>query len=202
MGKPELNFKEPDQALMWLQAFEARACIEKKRGIDATPVTTGPPAVAAVAKDYQVTDFFMSQCGVEALIKLSSLVTPRIIEDMKFRDIRKDLLKYLKPEERLVVAERTAFLQMSHGGEEAEIDYLARIREAARYCKFVDLKASLDPEDEMTRLQLIAVLRDNDAKFKLLEALRANDNLTVGNCFSCFNIASRPRDFLRAQFIS
>ena len=30
MGKPELNLKEPDQALMWLKAFEARARVEKK----------------------------------------------------------------------------------------------------------------------------------------------------------------------------
>ena len=115
MGKPELNLKEPDQALMWLKAFEARARVEKKRDIDATPGTSGPPAVAAIAKDYQVTDFFMSQCGLEALIKLSSLVAPRNIEDMKFIDIRKDLINYLKPQERLVVAERTGFLQMSQG---------------------------------------------------------------------------------------
>ena len=53
---------------------------------------------------------------------------------MKFIDIRKDLILYLKPQERLVVAERTGFLQMSQGREEAETDYLARLREAARYC--------------------------------------------------------------------
>ena len=102
----------------------------------------------------------MSQCGLEALIKLSSLVAPRNIEDMKFIDIRKNLINYLKPQERLVVAERTGFLQMSQGEEEAETDYLARLREAARYCKFVDLKALPDPEAEMFRLQFIAGLRD------------------------------------------
>ena len=72
MGKPELNRKEPDQALMWLKAFEARARVEKKRDIDATPGTSGPPAVA--------NDFFMSQCGLEALIKLSSLVAPETLK--------------------------------------------------------------------------------------------------------------------------
>ena len=55
MVKPESNLKEPDQALMWRKAFEARALVEKKRGIDATPGTSGPPAVTAMAKDYQVT---------------------------------------------------------------------------------------------------------------------------------------------------
>ena len=79
MGKPEMNLKEPNQALMWLKAFEARALVGKERDIDATPGTSGHLAVAAIAKDYQVTDFFMSQCGLEALIKLSRLVAPRNI---------------------------------------------------------------------------------------------------------------------------
>ena len=108
----------------------------KKRDIDSTPGTSGPPALTAIAEDYQVTDFFMSQCGLEALIKLSSLVALRNIEDMKLIDILKDLIIYLKPQERLVVAERIGFLQMSQWGE-AETEYLARLREAARFCKFV-----------------------------------------------------------------
>ena len=153
--------------------------MKRKKDIDATPGTIGPPAVAAIANDYQMTDFFMSQCGLEALIKLSVLVAPRNIEDMKFIDFRKDLINYLKPQEILVVAERTGFLQLFQGGEEVETDYFARLREAARYCKFVDLEASLDSEAKMIRLQLIAGLRHSESKLKLLEALRANDNLTV-----------------------
>ena len=98
---------------------------------------------------------------------------------MKFIDICKDLINYLKSQKRLVLAERTGFLQMSQGREDTETDYLARLQEAARYFKFVDLKASPDPEAEMIRSQFIAGLRDNESKIKLLEALRANDNLTV-----------------------
>ena len=79
MGKTELNLKEPEQALTWLKAFEARARVEKKRDIDGTPGTTGPPPVAAVTHDYQITDFFMSQCGLEALVKRSSLVAPKTL---------------------------------------------------------------------------------------------------------------------------
>ena len=45
---------------MWLKAFEARAHVEKEKDIDTTPETSGPPAVAAIAKEYQMTDFFMS----------------------------------------------------------------------------------------------------------------------------------------------
>ena len=137
----------------------------------------------------------MSQCSLEALIKLSSLVAPRNIEDMKFIDIRKDLINYLKPQERLVVAERTVFLQMSQGGEEAETDYLASLREAARYCKFVDLKASPDPEAEMIRLQFIAGLRDSESKLKLLEALRANVNLFVEELLQLIQYRTQDKRF-------
>ena len=54
MVKPELNLKEPDQALMRLNVIEARAHFEKKRDTDATPRFSGPPANAALAKDFQV----------------------------------------------------------------------------------------------------------------------------------------------------
>ena len=199
MRKPELNLKEPDQAQMWLKAFERRARVEKQRDIDATPGTSGPPAVAAVAKEYQVTDFFMSDCGLEALIMLSSLVAPRNIEDMKFIDIRKHLINYLKPQERLVVAERTGFLQISQGGEEPETDYLARIREAARYCKFLDLKAPPDPEAEMIRIQFIAGLRDSESNLKLLEALKANNNLTLEELLQLIRYSTQAKSFAESS---
>ena len=53
MGKPELNLIEPDQALMWHKAFEARARVEKKKDIDALPGSSGPPVVAAFANTFR-----------------------------------------------------------------------------------------------------------------------------------------------------
>ena len=129
MGKPGLNLKEPDHSIMWLKAFEARARVEKKRDKDRTPDTDSSAAAASIAKDYQVSNFFMSQCGLEALIKISSLVEPRNIEAMSFIDIRKVHIKNLKPSERMVLAERTGVLEMSQRGEKAETDYLAKLRE-------------------------------------------------------------------------
>ena len=65
-------------------------------------------------------------------MKLKYLVVPRHIELMKFLDIRKVLTNYFKPQERVVIAQRTCFLQLYHDGEEADTDYLARLQEAAR----------------------------------------------------------------------
>ena len=49
-----------------------------------------------------------------------------------------------------MTAESACFLQMSHGGKEAETDYLARLREIVSLASMsIDLKASLDPEAEL-----------------------------------------------------
>ena len=77
---------------MWLNAFDARARLQKERDINATPGTSGPPAVAAVTKNYQMTCFFMSQCSLETLIKLKSFVALRNIVDIREHRPR-DLLR-------------------------------------------------------------------------------------------------------------
>ena len=54
---------------------------------------------------------------------------------------------------------------MFEGGEEAETDFLARLRKAARFCKIVDLSASKG------LLQFIAELRDSESRLTLFDAL-------------------------------
>ena len=78
----------------------------------------GTQHLELVAKEYQNSDFFMSQCDLEALIELSSLVAPTNTEDMNFIDNPKDLKTCLKQQERMVVEEPIGFLQMSQGEEE------------------------------------------------------------------------------------
>ena len=153
------------------QGVRGASAYWKKRDFDSTPETSEPPAFAAKAKDYQVTDFFMSQYCLEASKKLSSLVAPKNIDDMKLMDIRNDFINYFKLQERLVVAELTGFLQMSQGAEKADTDYLARLWEAAR-------TASLS----ISKLLWILKLKwsdYNESKLKLLDSIRANDNLTL-----------------------
>ena len=61
-----------------------------------------------------------------------------------------ELEEGLENKRQLVTAETAGFLQMSHGGKEAETDYLARIREAESIASmWIDLKVSLDPEAEL-----------------------------------------------------
>ena len=152
-----MNLKEPDQSLLWLNAFEAQTGFEKKRDIKETLETSGPPAVAAVARDYYLTAYFMSQCGLEALIKPGSLVAHRNFDDMKFMDIRKDHKRHLKA--------RRSRNRLSYQAPRG-------------YALFqvVDLKAYPNPEAESIRLQFIVGLRDSQSKLKSLEAQIANNS--------------------------
>ena len=99
---------------MWFR----RSALERKfkMDMDTTPATNGPPTVAVVAKDGQVTYFFMTLCDFEVLRKRSVFVIkPRTIENKKFIEIHKDLINFKKPQERLVVGECIGFIQKSQG---------------------------------------------------------------------------------------
>ena len=86
-------------------------------------------------------------------------------------------------------------------GEQAEVDYLAMLREAVRYCKVVDLKSSPDPEAEMMRLQFIAGLRYSETKLKLLEALIPNNNSTVDELLQLILYGTQAKRFAESSVL-
>jgi hypothetical protein len=118
---------------------------------------------------------------------------------MPFAEINTTLLNYMKPSERLIVAERTIFLSVEQGHEENEADFLARLREAARHCKFGQLKTCDDPEAELIRLRFIAGLRDKEIKLKLLEQLRTNDALSCQDLLQTIQYRSQAVKFAAAR---
>ena len=164
----------------------------KKRDIQAN-------TEAAIEKDFQITDYFISRCGINALKKLNSIIAPRKVEDLPFAEIQTTFLAYLKPTERLVVAERTMFLSTEQGSNENEADFLARLREAARYSKFDDLKNSNGPEAELIRLRFIAGLRNREAKLKLREQLRGNEALACQDLLQTLQYRSQPEKFVSSH---
>ena len=58
-------------------------------------------------------------------------------------------------------------------------NFLARLKEAARYCEFGNLKTIADPEAYMIRLHFIAGLQNSEHKIKVLEDLQQNDILLI-----------------------
>ena len=168
--KKQLNLHEPEAALAWIDAFKVRCRAEKKADV---------PAAGTTPADIQVTDQFLFRCGVENFMKVKSLVAPTKVETMGFNEIETVLENYLQPRKRLVNAEQTQFVAVTQRNGESSGDNLARLKEAARYCEFGNLKTVADPEAYMTRLRLIAGLQNTEHKLEVLEHLHQNPNATI-----------------------
>ena len=177
MEKIGINLKEPEQALAWLAGFKARCRADGK--IDVVETVEHPAKL-------NMTDQFLFRCGTDALVKLGSLVAPKKLEDMPFKDIEQALKSYLEPQQRLVMAEQTTFVTLVQATQESKADYLARLRESARHCDFDKLKdiADMSVTDYMVRLRFVAGLGDVDGKIKAIEELSQKEQATAAELLS------------------
>ena len=101
-----LPLETPEECRVWLIAFEAH-CRGKKLTDDPTDDASSPQ-----------TDNFLERCGSKALLKIISMLPGRDITKLKYADLRKVVLEYVDPSKRLVIAERTNFLQLSQDKDE------------------------------------------------------------------------------------
>ena len=132
-------------------------------------------------QDLQVTNLFFSMCGQDAIIKLRSLMSPRNLIDTPYKDIRLSIQNYNSPKERIVTAEWAKFPSVIQGLGESDDDFLARLREEARFCDFEKLKTAANPEEELNKLKtkFISGLRDPEAKLRLLDGAKAKPAMSV-----------------------
>ena len=112
-------------------------------------------------------------------MKVKSLVTPTKGEIMAFNEIETVLENYLQPRKRLFIAEQTKFVAITQRNGESSGDFLSRLKEAARYCEFGNLKTIADPEAYMIRLRFIAGLQNSEHKLKVLEHLQQNPDAAI-----------------------
>ena len=105
------------------------------------------------------TNLFLSICWQDAISKLRSLMAPRSLIDTSYKDIRLAIQIYIAPKERVVTAERAKFLSVIQGVGESDYDFLAGLREEARYCDFEKLRTAANPEEELVKIKFISGLR-------------------------------------------
>ena len=86
---------------------------------------------------------------------------------------------YFSPKERVLKAEKAKFLSLKQGVGESDDDFVALLREEARYCDFEKLKAAASPEDELLKMKCVLGLRDPEAKFKLLDGVKAKPTMSI-----------------------
>ena len=141
IGKSILDLQNAESATAWILSFVAKCRAEKKEEKINTDCTV---------QDLQVTNLFLSMCGQDAIIKLRSLISPRNLKDIPFKNIRLEIQNYIS-KERVVTAERAKFVSVIQGVGESDNDSLARLREEARYCDFRKPIAAAIPEEELVK---------------------------------------------------
>ena len=165
-----LDLQNAESATAWIMSFVAKCRAEKKEDNVNNDGTV---------QDLQVTNLFLSMCGQDAIIKLRSLMSPRNLIDTPYKDIRLAIQNYISPKERVVTAERAKFLSVIQGVGESDDDFLARLREEARYCDFEKLRTAANPEEDLIKIKFISGLRDPEAKLRVLDGIKAKSAMSV-----------------------
>ena len=97
--------------------------------------------------------------------------------------------------EGVVTAERAKFLSVIQGVGESDDDFLARLREEARYCDFEKLKTAANPEEELVKIKFISGLRDPEAKLRLLDSNKAKPAMSVTEMTESLRFRSQAMAF-------
>ena len=143
-----LDLQKAESATAWIISFVAKCRAEKKEDKVNNDGTV---------QDLQVTNLFLSMCGQDAIIKLSSLMSPRNLIGTPYKDIGLAIQIYISLKEGVVTAKRAKFMSVIQSVEESDEDFLARFGEEARYCDFEKLKTAANPEEELVKKSLSQV---------------------------------------------
>ena len=93
-----------------------------------------------------------------------------------FRKLKKTINNYIEPRKRLIIADRTNFLQLIQNAGESEIDFLARINDSAVYCECpTNYDGSI-----ITTLGIIEAQIETADNFKLVDFVVVNTDKAFG----------------------
>ena len=84
--------------------------------------------------------------GQGEILKHRSLTTPRKFIDTPYKDIRLAIQNYISPKQRVLTLEKSKFVSLIQVVVESEHNFIARLREEARYCDFKKIQSAANPE--------------------------------------------------------
>ena len=183
-----LDLLNAESATAWVMSFVANCHADKKEGKINTNGTV---------QDLQVTNLSLSMSGQDAIIKLRSLMSPRNLINTPYKDIRLAIQNYISPKERVVTAGTAKLLSVIQGVGESDDNFLARLREEARYCDFEKLKTAAKPEEELVKIKFISILRDLEEKLRLLDGIKTKPVMSVTEMTESLQFKSQAIGFER-----
>ena len=96
-------------------------------------------------------------------------MSPKKLLDTLLKGIRKSIQNFMSTKERIKMEENAKFLSVVKGVGESDDNFLARLREEARFCNFEKLKTVTNPVEELVKINFISGLREPEAKLRLLD---------------------------------
>ncbi len=87
--------------MAWLRAFKAKMRVGDKKDNKED-------------NKLDITDSFLACAGCDAVEKITNIVAPNEPESLEFTDIEQALIRYLEPEQKLVISERAKFFSVVH----------------------------------------------------------------------------------------
>nr|XP_047140200.1 uncharacterized protein K02A2.6-like [Hydra vulgaris] len=182
--RDDLTLDDLDNAEAWIRCFSASARSKKLKD--------------EINGSYEITDLFMAKAWIEAVKKISLMVYPEELENMMFDDIKTVVMSHLRPQKRLIIAERVRFLALKQQNNENIVSYAQRLREASRFCNFKKLgRDRQSAEVDLIQMRLIDGLQSSDQRVKALEMIQSGESPKLGACIdfirqleqtSCFSI--------------
>ena len=149
--KDKVPLAKIDEFTAWTEIFDAQARAKE------------------IKDEARLTDEFLSNAGLQEVLKIKQIVAPKTISSMKWDDIKAAIKNFLEPKKKLLIAERTIFMQMKQESETIG-EFAARLREQAVKCEFESFKdPTANPSEELTKMRLIAGIRDPHVCNKILE---------------------------------
>ena len=133
----------------WIRYFEALARVKKLRDRQSE------------GEQKEITDMFLATVGYKAIQKVSTIANPRNLEELTFKEIGKVIKRNIRPKKRLVISERTKFLETRQHPDESMYNSYTNWK------KELDIVNSKDfgtgektTEDELIMLCLIEGMHD------------------------------------------
>ena len=155
----ELSFDDPKYTEAWIKCFAASARSKKLKD---------------EAGSLAITDLFLAKAGVDAIRHVSVMAHPKDLESMPFDDIRKVVMAAVRPQKKLVIAERVKFLSLRQEATESVQLYAERLRQTARFCEFDKLGTEGQSiEDNLVQMRVIDGLFRAEQRVKTLEFLQS-----------------------------
>ena len=170
----------------WLVSFEAMC---RTKSIEDTLTAT---------KNSPKTDKFLEMCGTKSLLKVLTLLPGKNIEEIEFKNIKEEIIRYIEPKQRLVIADRTNFLSIKQNEGESYKDFLSRLNELSVLCKWEDLKSG-DPANEMVKLKFIEGIKDEAMKLKVLEQIQARISISLTEIVDFCQMCAQMSSFVGAE---